>query len=376
MKTPLGQLPMPTLIDSDYQETLSRVRQNYQTATKHYPSTSDPETFQLEQMAYEREMLVDEINHEGQQNLIAFAKGAKLDNLGALVDCERLDPTSASSDFLFTFKPEHRGFSVPKGFSVLARDGKTIFITLEEHVIAPGTLTQSLILYAQHVGPEANGFMAGEIAQISKPMTEIVSAVNVTISVGGSYKESDESYSERIYLAPSGFSSAGPYDAYEYFARSAHPGIARVKVLSPEPNHIDIYVRMRDDSIPSKAILDTVEAYCSAQKRRPIGDLVKAKAAEPYHVNTTMNLQIYSNMQSMATSTVSAARSKIDALTGSWQMQLGRDVVPESLTSEAQVMQAVYLATTPLEFKAIAQYQYPVITVSDITYDIVDEQVE
>ena len=376
MKTPLGQLPEPKLIDSDYQTTLSRVRNNYQSATKHYPSTNDPETFQLEQLAYEREMLVDEINFEGKQNLLAFAKDVRLERLGDLVDCERLKPTSANSEFLFTFLSDHRGFDIPKGFVLLAQDGKTIFHTNKAHPIARGISTQTLVLYAQQVGPGANSFAAGEISQISKPMAEIVSAVNTTISVGGSDKESDESYAERIYLAPSGFSSAGPYDAYEYFARSAHPGIARVKVLSPEPNHIDIYVRMKDDSLPSQAILDEVEAYCSAQKRRPIGDRVKAKAAQPYHMDTTLHISIYANMQSMATSTVTAVRTKVNALTARWTMQLGRDVVPQDLTSEAQVMQAVYLATTPLEFKAIAPHQYPVITVSDITYDIVDEQVE
>ncbi|WP_367971618.1 baseplate J/gp47 family protein [Vibrio scophthalmi] len=376
MKTPLGQLPVPTLIDSDYQKTLARVRQNYQTATQHFPGTSDPETFQLEQIAYEREMLVDEINYEGQQNLLAFAKGAKLDNLGAFVDCERLKPTPASSDFLFTFKAEHRGFTIRKGFNILARDGKTIFQTIADEVIEAKKTSSTLTLYAQEVGPNANGFMAGEIAQISKPMSDIVSAVNTTISVGGSLEESNESYAERIYLAPSGFSSAGPFDAYEYFARSAHPGIARVKVLSPEPNHIVIYIRMRDGSLPSQAILDAVEAFCSDQKRRPIGDLVKVKAAEPYHVSTTVHLEIYSNMQSMAASTVTAVKSKLDTLTARWQLQLGKDILPENLTSEAQVMQAVYRATTPLEFKAIAQHQYPVIAVSDITFDIVDEQVE
>lgn len=376
MKTPLGQLPEPKLIGSDYQATLARMRNNYQAATGHYPSTNDPETFQLEQLAYEREMLVDEINFEGKQNLLPFAKGAKLDNMGALVDCERLKPTQSSAEFQFTFTENHSGFEIPQGFAMLAKDGKTLFHTNVAFLISRGETHKVIPLYAQHTGPSANGFMAGDIAQISKPTPGIVSVVNITISAGGSNEESDESYAERIYLAPSAFSSAGPYDAYEYFARSAHTSIAKAKVLSPKPNYIDIYIRLKSDEVPGQSILDAVEESCNDIKRRPIGDIVSAKAAEPYRASTTVHLLIYSNMQSMATSTVEAVRARLNALTDTWKKQLGRDIVPEALTSEAQVMQAVYLATTPLEFHAIAQHQYPVVTITDITYDIVDEQVE
>ncbi|WP_108945615.1 hypothetical protein [Shewanella halifaxensis] len=76
MKTPLNQLPLPVLVESDYLATLNRLKDDYFKATGHYPTTNDPELFQLEQIAYEREMLTQDINREGQQNLLAFAKGA------------------------------------------------------------------------------------------------------------------------------------------------------------------------------------------------------------------------------------------------------------------------------------------------------------
>jgi phage-related baseplate assembly protein len=315
MKTPIGQFPEPKLIDSNYLETLNRVRNNYQTATDHYPGNNDPESFQLDQLAYEREMLVDDINFMGKQNLLAFADDKWLDNAGALVDCERLKPTASHCPFEGIFTPNHGGFELPKGFSVLAKDGKTVFATQEALTIPRGEVSRLLTLYCTQTGPQANGFRAGDINQISAPLPQVKSLINTTISVGGSKEESNDNYRERIYLAPSGFSSAGPFEAYEYFARSAHPSISRVKVLSPEPNHIDIYVLLYDEQTPSQAILDIVEAYCNAQKRRPIGDLVKAKAAEPNHVGTTMHLQIYTDMQSMATSTVTTVRNKLDVLT-------------------------------------------------------------
>ncbi|HIF9333067.1 TPA: baseplate J/gp47 family protein [Photobacterium damselae] len=377
MKTPINQLPEPKLIESDYQATLLRIRNNYQTATGHYPGINDPETFQLEQIAFEREMLVDEINFEGKQNLLPFAKGAKLDNLGALVDCERLKPTASHAMFEFEFVDGHGGGDIPKGFAMVAKDGKTVFISLETVQVPRGTRTLLLPLYCDHVGPQANNFAAGSITQISAPIPSLIqSVINTTMSIGGSNEESDSSYAERIYLAPSAFSVAGPFDAYEYFARSVHPSIINVKVLSPEPNHIDIYILLRDQQVPSQTLLDDVKAFCNQQKRRPIGDVISVMAAVPDHVSTSVHLKIYADMQSMATNTVSAVRDKLNALTKKWMTQLGRDVVPQALTAEAQVLNAVYLAETSLTFRAIAQHQYPVVTVTDITYEIVDERTE
>ncbi len=376
MKTPIGQFPEPKLIDSNYLETLDRVRNNYQTGTGYYPDNNAPESFQLDQLAYEREMLVDDINFMGKQNLLAFAEDEWLDNAGALVDCERLKPTASSATFEAVFTNNHGGFTLPKGFSVLAKDGKTVFETKSDIIIERNEASLSLTLYCNKTGPQANGFRAGDINQISAPINQLKSLVNTTISVGGSNEESNDNFRERIYLAPSGFSSAGPFEAYEYFARSAHPSISRVKVLSPKPNYIDIYVLLYDEQTPSQEILNIVEAYCNAQKRRPIGDVVKALAAEPNRMTTSMHLEIYTDMQSMAASTVTTVRSKLNTLTSRWRSQLGRDVVPEALTAEAQVLQAVYLATTPLEFKKIAPHQFPVVTIEDITYEIVDERTE
>lgn len=377
MKTPLNQLPEPKLIDSDYQATLLRLRDNYQTATDHYPSTNDPETFQLEQMAYEREMLVDEINFEGKQNLLPFAKDAKLDNLGALVDCQRLPPTASHAMFEFVFTDNHGGGVIPLGFAMIAKDGKTVFTLPIATQVQRGVASLQLALHCNTAGPGGNNFAAGSIAQIASPIPGLIkSVVNTTMSIGGNDKESNQSYAERIYLAPSAFSSAGPFDAYEYFARSVHPSIINVTVLSPTPNHIDIYILLKDLQVPSQALLDEVKAYCSQEKRRPIGDVITVMAAVPDQMTTSMHLKIYSDMQSMATNTVDAVRSKLNALTKKWTTQLGRDVVPQALTAEAQVLNAVYLAETPLAFRAIAQHQYPVVTVTDITYEIVDERTE
>lgn len=376
MKTPLNQLPEPKLIDSNYEETLGRLRNNYQEATEHYPSTNDVETFQLEQLAYEREILVDEINNEGRQNLLAYAKEERLDNIGVLVDCERLKPTSANAMFEFVFKDGHSGFVIPAGYRVIAQDGKTIFTLLANERIEVGATSKLIALFCTKNGSVGNGFFAGDISQIANSNENIISVSNVTLSMGGSDKESDDSYRHRIYLAPSAFSSAGPFDAYEYFARSAHQDIIDVTVLSPEPNTINIYILLKNQQVPSSELLRKVESICNDKKRRPIGDVVRALAAEPYRVTASAHLKIYTDMQSMAQSAIEKAEQEITKLTESWQRKLGKDIVPQALTSPLQVFSAVYLATTSLEFHALAQHQYPVVTIENLTYEIINETTE
>lgn len=88
------QIPPPVIIEPDYDGTLKRVKTKYKLRTGHYPDTNDPETFQLEQLAYEREQLVDDINETARQNLLGYATGANLDNLGVFVQTPRQLPVS------------------------------------------------------------------------------------------------------------------------------------------------------------------------------------------------------------------------------------------------------------------------------------------
>lgn len=376
MRKKLNQLPEPTLLKSDYETTLSRLRANYQTATGHYPGTNDPETFQLEQLAYEREILVDEINREGKQNLLAHANDANLDNLGALVDCERLQATAAHSIFEFLFQDGHGGFTLVKGWSVITKNGKAAFsLNADVHVVRD-TDTAKLVLYCTHTGEDGNGFFAGDIAQIAQPNKNIISVSNVNLSLGGSDKEQDDQYRNRIHLAPSAFSCAGPFEAYEYFAHSAHQDIVNVAVLSPEPNHINIYILLKDQQVPTSELLKLVESACNDKKRRPIGDVVTAFAAEARIVNASIHLKIYSDMQTMAQVTVEKAKQEVERIALNWQRKLGKDIVPQDLTAPLQMLNVVYLASTDLLFTELAKHQYPAVTIENVTYEIVNETTE
>ena len=76
---------------------------------------------------------------------------------------------------------------------------------------------------------------------------------------------------------PPGFSTAGPEEAYEYFALSADASIEDAKASSNhEAGRVDITVMVKDTKIPSQEILDKVLKSCTPKNRRPMNDEVHA----------------------------------------------------------------------------------------------------
>jgi phage-related baseplate assembly protein len=100
--------------------------------------------------------------------------------------------------------------------------------------------------------------------------------------------ESDDAYRQRLALAPSSRSVAGPSGAYEVLAKSAFAGILDVRVTSPAPSEILIEV-LHDDA--DTEILDAVEAAVSADDKRPLTDLVTVEFADKEAA--TLNITLY-----------------------------------------------------------------------------------
>lgn len=104
--------------------------------------------------------------------------------------------------------------------------------------------------------------------------------------------EEDDDYRYRIWLAPTSWSVAGPRDAYEYWARAV-PGVRDVFPDSPSPAVVDIWVAPIDLSAPASAeLLAAVDAECSAETRRPIGDRVTVHPSVIIEFSRTAVLKI------------------------------------------------------------------------------------
>ncbi len=383
MNNRFQNIPEPQLVEVNYEADLASLKQRYQAGTGHYPDTNDPETFHLEQLAYEKNELKALINYESKQNLLPFAEKERLDNIGLLTETERLDASKARTVMRFQFA-EHSDLVVPKGFQVIAADNQTLFETLEETVVSTQTAHVDINVACSEPGVVGNGFLPGEINQAVEPIPTLESVTNTATSQGGAEVEDDDAFAYRIYLSPSKFSTCGPYEAYEYFALSSNTSIKGVSVWTPAPNEIEISAILQDGTLPNQAIKDQIKAECSGAKRVPMGDVVRVVDAEDVVATASFHLQIYSDYASLAESIKATAQTHIQTMIKAWKTQHGRDIVPAALTSLAQRIEGVYLAKGSVKDKdgqviseqlSVSKKQRPLITATDesFTFEVITE---
>lgn len=100
--------------------------------------------------------------------------------------------------------------------------------------------------------------------------------------------ESDDDLLYRCQLAPTGYSTAGPADAYEFLARSASGQVLDAKVSSPTPGTVVVSVMSREgDGTPTPALLQTVTDFISVKTRRLLTDkvIVQPVVIRPFSVS-------------------------------------------------------------------------------------------
>lgn len=106
--------------------------------------------------------------------------------------------------------------------------------------------------------------------------------------------EGDAAMRRRVQLRIMGFSNAGPDDLYRYWALTASPEIADVKVDTPKPGHVRISVLSRaDGGVASEEMLEAVRAVVLRDDIRVLTDTVTVQAAEilPVTVSARIWLQ-------------------------------------------------------------------------------------
>lgn len=127
------------------------------------------------------------------------------------------------------------------------------------------------------------------------PRREIVPAVGATPAV----MEDDETYRQRLALAPESWSTAGPVGAYLFWALSASGDVLDVAAYSEDEGvclapRIRIVILPRDGlSEPERTVLlATVKEALSRIRLRPLGDLVTVELAADLPFNVSAILKI------------------------------------------------------------------------------------
>lgn len=270
------------------------------------------------------------INLAAQQNLLSYAQGGYLDALGQLLAVERMAESKAVTTLEFTLSQALGSvYTIPAGTQVT--NGVVTFETDEDLLIPIGQTKGEVSASCTVAGPVGNDYLAGQISTIVTPMTFVSGAQNTTITTGGADAESDPDFADRIRLAPNSFSVAGPEKAYVYHAKSVSPAIIDVKVNSPTPGEVDVYVLLTDGTLPTEDTLEQIEEHLSDENIRPLTDYVVVKAPTASNYEIELHYWINQEDSSKAAQIQADVEAAVEQYRLWQQTKIGRDITPGKL---------------------------------------------
>lgn len=272
------------------------------------------------------------IDNAGKQSFLKYANSEFLDNIGALKGIYRNAGSAATAKERFNLSKEQTSaITIPMGTRVTAGDN-VFFFTTEDAEIAAGESYVDVQIKCTDMGQFANGYDIGAICTLVEPIPYIGSVANITKTEGGEDEESDDSLADRIYLAPSSYSVAGPDAAYVYWVKNFNTGISDVKVLSPSDGIVEIRFITENGGIPGTALLEEVQQQLEDEKIRPLTDKVEVKAPDVVNYNINFKYFIAESDKSKASAIQQNVNAAVEAFL-LWQSEkIGRDINPSYLT--------------------------------------------
>jgi phage-related baseplate assembly protein len=173
--------------------------------------------------------------------------------------------------------------------------------------------------------------------------------------------ESDTEFRRRMVLAPEGFSVAGPEGAYLFHALSADAEVLDATATSPSPGVVIVSILSRlGNGAASQQLVDTVQAYVSADERRPLTDFVTVQSAQIVQYAIDYDLTTYNGPDGEVV--LAASLASVQAYVAESQ-RVGRDITMSALFRAAHVEGAQNVRfNSPTTDIAITRLQAPYCT--------------
>ncbi|MDG0876480.1 baseplate J/gp47 family protein [Paenibacillus thiaminolyticus] len=364
----LTDLPEIQFVDTDVNKTVQNMITTYEAMTgrKLYPA--DPVRLFLLSIA---QIIVQQrvvINHTAKQNLLRYATGDYLDHLGAMVETERLAAAPAMTTVRFHLSvPLPEAVLIPAGTRV-SPGNELFFATTTVGEIKPGALYVDISCHCLTPGRVGNDFIPGQISTLVDPLPWVDRVENLTESSGGTDREDDDRYRERIYTSPERFSVAGPTGAYEYWARSAHKDIMDVLVWSPAPVEVEIRVLMQSGELPSSDILEAVHSTCNSDRIRPLTDKVTVLAPDAVSYDIEFTYWIDSRNATDAANIQARVQQAVEAYIRWQKARIGRDIIPSELIRLVMNAGARRVAVTSPAHTIVDKTQVAIAGKPKVTY--------
>lgn len=313
------------------------------------------------------------IDKGGKMNFLKYAYGGYLENMAAFKRVTRNPAKFAQVPIKFTLSGKRAAAtSIPQGTRVTAAY-EVYFATIEYAEIPPNETEVTVMAECTEAGTIGNGFAAGELTTLVDPIGFISRVENTRKSAGGTEVESDQNMAERIYLAPSSYSTAGPDDAYEYWVKDSSPYIGDVKITSPTPGLVDIRFVMADGSIPDGTAIAAVAAAVNQRGKRPLTDQVQVSAPETEEYEIDITYYINASDSNAAAAIQTQAETAIEDYKLWQDIKIGRDINPDELIARLNDAGAKRAEVRKPVFKVIGETTKAQCTKAKITYGGIED---
>lgn len=262
---------------------------------------------------------------------IKYATGEFLEALGAFKGVSRRAASYATATVRFSVaSARSNATGIPKGTRVSAGDG-VYFATNEYTEISAGSTYVDVRATCNKSGVDGNMYGVGEISKMVDVVPFIDTVSNTTAPEGGADEEDEEEFRENIFVAPNGYSAAGPEGAYESFVSGFSKSIIDIRINSPEPRKIEVRCLLENGVIPGDEFVSALSGYLSSADVKMLTDVVSV--IKPVSSTYDIDISYYINKSDsvkaeMIQSNVTSAVNEYIL----WQKsKIGRDVNPSEL---------------------------------------------
>lgn len=324
----IGDVTLKDIEDSlvrDYEEKYFET-----TGEKIILARADPVTLLLYACAVQFYQGYKYIDKAGKMDLLKYAYGPYLDHIASMKGITREQAKPARVMVRFTLSEVRPNtIEIPQGTQVT--DGSMYFETEQYAEIKPGSGYIDVECVCLVSGSDGNDLQPGEINTLVNPIPYVASVSNIEETAGGVDIEDDDSMKERVYIAPSSYSVAGPEDAYRYWIKTFNSGISDVLVQSDNPVDIIVEFIMSDGELPTTGLIQGLQLYLQNKQIRPLTDKVTVKA--PDTVDYKLDVRYYINTSDLKRAdTIKANVTAAVEQYVVWQRsKIGRDINPSQL---------------------------------------------
>lgn len=314
------------------------------------------------------------MDNAAKMNLLKYSKGNFLRHLGAFKKTFIQEPKPAVVTARFTLSEVRKDvIYIPQGTRITAGDG-VYFATDDYAEVKAGDSFVDIDCTCESVGEVGNDYIPGQIEIIVDPVPYVASVTNTTKSEGGTGEESEESFRERIFLAPSSYSVAGPADAYEYWVKQYNSAaIEDVKIYEPTEAVVDIRILLNGGVLPSKTFCSGCLEYLKENPIIPLtdNDIVAAPDVVNYNVKAVYYIA-RSDLNNIAVIQESIEAAKDTYL--NWQRtKIGRDINPDALTEFVRAAGGKRVVITSPVFTPIPETSIAMEKTVEFTYGGIED---